>query len=182
MKTKITMLVALMVMIWASPAMGITLNELPEFRYEIQRFNTSSVQSGSDKWNKWDMTLLVLRIIDWGQTRDVATRIDTDCFPQLPEHLGRNGKNNNYYYKYHDENTILGKHPTLKEVDAYFALTIITDYLICNYANPKFKKVWVNSGLFISSFCIINNYKIGVKLYWGNPQTMPTVIDGSSFN
>ena len=122
MKIKITLLIVLTLMLWASPAWAMELNDLPEFRYEIGQIknepaltNIEPEKQGfwasRDPWTKADIYrqigVLVVQIIDWRQTCEIAT-------------------NPNYY----ETNKILGEHLTLQEVDRYFIACIAGNRII----------------------------------------------------
>jgi hypothetical protein len=109
-------------------------------------------------WNKYDTVLLLLEIADWAQTREIATNVlfdgDTTIYC---------GKVPNDGFKYSEANPILGEHPTLEEVDRYFACCILADYLIAKYASPKFHKAWLVISYSIEIYCVAHNLQAGVK-------------------
>jgi hypothetical protein len=109
-------------------------------------------------WNKQDINLQLiltgLRYIDWKQTQYIAL-------------------NPVYYY---ETNPLLGFHPTLEEVNAYFEKCLILDYAgslllpkitITTQNNEK----WIISLRFVrqsfvtlnSAYCVFNNFAIGIQ-------------------
>ncbi|HBE81080.1 MAG TPA: hypothetical protein DDW65_25320 [Firmicutes bacterium] len=93
------------------------------------------------EWNYADTGLLVLRIVDWGQTRTVALNPDN----------------------YRELNPILGQHPDLGEVNAYFSVLILTDILIAEYANPKVHKFWQIIQITPELWCVGNNINLKLR-------------------
>lgn len=107
------------------------------------------------EWGKEDAALLILELIDWGQSRTIATE-------KYPE--GWVSANDGTKYIYSEKNPLLGDHPSLEKVDIYFSLCILTNYLIAKYANEKFHKFWAYSAIIIECHAIQKNHSVGVKI------------------
>lgn len=104
----------------------------------------SSPVFGSD-WSKKDtayqLTYTALHIIDWGQTRNIV--------------------NNGRYY---DNNPVLGKHPSMGEVNTYFILTLL-GYTTISYILPsKYRRYWQVGTIVIQSGVVGHNFNIGLKV------------------
>lgn len=151
-----------LLLLWASPVMAITLDELPTFNYEIGQVEIELTQSNA--WDRKDTALLALRLIDWGQTREIATSYYD------PYHVVKNGEEEDIIvthprvYKYREINPLLGEHPSLGEVDRYFILCIGTDVLMAKYATPKVKKWWRIIGITLETYCVTHNFQSGIKI------------------
>lgn len=150
------LVVLILLFVWASPAMGITLDNLPEFSYEIGQIKSTPTLTNiepekqgfwasRDPWTKqdtyWQLGVLVTQIIDWGQTREIAVN---------PE--------------YYETNPILGKHPTLQEVDRYFIACIAGNYLIAKALPNNWRRKWQIGSMLFQTYFITNNYRFGLKI------------------
>lgn len=91
---------------------------------------------------EWERTTAnTLLVADWLQTRDIAT-------------------NDNY----REVNPILGAHPSIKEVDTYFALSIFGTNLVGEYLLPEqHKHVWYKAISILQVTVVARNIRIGVK-------------------
>lgn len=155
------LIITIILLLWANPAWAIELDELPEFHYEIGQIEREPTQCNT--WGEQDAFLLFLRIIDWGQTRDIADSLTV-------EHgyaIGNDGRKiltyTRTYYKYTEANPLLGEHPSLEKVDTYFTLCILLDMLVAQYTNPKFHKWWNIVGITLETYCVSHNIQSGVK-------------------
>ena len=126
------LIATLILLFWASPAMGI--------EPEKQGFWASR-----DPWTKqdtyWQIGVLVTQIIDWGQTREIAVNP-----------------------KYYETNPILGKYPTLQEVDKYFIVCIAGNYLISKVLPNNWRRKWQAGSILNQIYYINNNYELGIKM------------------
>lgn len=87
-------------------------------------------------------TVFVLRLADWSQTREIAV--------QPPGGI-------------YELNPILGKHPTLEEVNNYFIALLLTDYIIKKFGSEKINQYWFGVNVTMECVCVGNNYMIGIK-------------------
>ena len=100
----------------------------------------------ADEWSRADLeresAYMVLHTIDWRQTRYGTKH---------PEQFAEN-------------NPILGKYPSLKRVDTYFAATALLHvgavHLMPEKWRPAFQYFWI----VVEAGYVANNYRIGVKV------------------
>ena len=97
-------------------------------------------------WTKADtareITWQVLHVIDWGQTLDIARNPD----------------------KFHELNPILGRHPSVGNVNLYMLSGMIVhpivSYLLPDKIRPYFQYISIG----MSGACVINNIEAGIKV------------------
>lgn len=82
-----------------------------------------------------------LHVMDWAQTRTIA---------QNPE-------------RWREMNPILGAHPTTREVDQYFAITLAGHYLIANVLPAQYRAYFQHVTISIQTAVTRNNVLLGVK-------------------
>lgn len=82
-------------------------------------------------------------VIDWGQTRDIATRDD---------HI--------------ETNPILGKYPSVQTVDYYFAAAIAGHTLVSYLLPPKYRKWWQVIWIGLEAKTVAHNYSAGVNIHF----------------
>jgi hypothetical protein len=83
-----------------------------------------------------------LLVIDWGQTRAIATEPD----------------------RFRERNPILGEHPSRGEVDRYFALSVAATAGL-SYVLPDPYRTWFLTGVVVlEASAVINNHQLGVKV------------------
>ena len=97
-------------------------------------------------WTKEDtlrqLTYTTLHVLDWGTTLDIAEKPD----------------------RYHENNPILGKHPSRGDVNAYMATTLILNWAVA-YAMPHpYREMWQYAGIAVEAYCVGNNFHIGLRL------------------
>jgi hypothetical protein len=99
----------------------------------------------ADEWTSADSyreaAYLVVDAVDWVQTRNIAR--------------------NPIYH--HENNPILGRHPSVKQVDKYFAFEAIANFGIA-YVLPKDWRAglqYVSIGVEID--CVSHNHKLGIS-------------------
>lgn len=102
----------------------------------------SSAQA--DEWTREDSyreaTYLTLHTMDWAQTRNIARNPD----------------------KWHEQNSILGKHPSVGKVDGYFALTGLA-HVAFSYCLPsEYRKAFQYVTIGIEGGAVAHNFSIGV--------------------
>jgi len=85
---------------------------------------------------------LGIHAVDWGQTRYIAEHPD----------------------KFSERNFILGKHPSVGQVNTYFVLTSALHYWLMRRMEPETRKMlqWVTIGIGTSN--VANNYHLGVRI------------------
>ena len=99
-----------------------------------------------DEWSKRDYILqatwTVLHIVDWGQTLDIAKN------PQ----------------QYHENNPILGGHPSVGRVNSYMAAGLIINPLIVHVLPSKWRPYFQGLSIGVTTGCVVNNYRVGLHV------------------
>ncbi len=105
-----------------------------------------SLGFAADPWSKQDIALeatyFAFHLLDWGQTRDIAIRDG----------------------RYHELNPILGKHPSLDQVNLYFLGTGLLHPVITNFLPKKYRSWFQGVTIGISGACVIRNFNIGLRI------------------
>lgn len=99
-----------------------------------------------DEWTSddtaWEVTYATLHIIDWGQTRHIAKN------PEL----------------FHENNPILGKHPSVGKVNTFLALTLAGHVAVARLLPKKARRVWQVVWIGVEASCVAHNASIGIKI------------------
>lgn len=92
------------------------------------------------------LALITLNVADWGQTLDIA-RNPTE---------------------YHEYNPILGDHPSVSDVNTYFAIAIPVQigvgFLLEEYAGKKWRNAFWSGCIGLELGMVANNYNLGLKI------------------
>lgn len=100
-----------------------------------------------DPWDNADRALLVgssaAWIVDWGQSRWIAKH---------PE--------------YRETNRILGDHPSVGRVNAYFVTMLVGNYIVADALPSPLRKMWLGGTIVIEANTAARNYGIGVRMAW----------------
>ncbi len=83
-----------------------------------------------------------IHLIDWGQTLEAARQPD----------------------RYYEMNPILGKHPSVGNVNLYMATSLIVHPMISYFLPKKYRKAWQYISIGISGGCVIHNFNAGLKV------------------
>ena len=98
-------------------------------------------------WTKADtqrqLIYSTLHVIDWGQTRYIATHDD-----------------------YYETNLFLGKQPSMQEVDTYFAATLAGLALVSYLLPPDWRKIWQVVWIGARFKTVADNYSLGVNIHF----------------
>lgn len=125
------------------------------FIYSLLFLLPSSI-SASD-WTEADTVResawLALWVVDWGQTRTIAKK--TDDFPFLGLYD---------VPRYEEKNHFLGKHPTVKEVNHYFARGALVHYGISKVLSPKYRKMFQYISIVYEADAVYKNYRVGINV------------------
>jgi hypothetical protein len=101
----------------------------------------------ADEWKTVDYTMLgaatALLVVDWGQTRDMTRQ---------PA-----------YREFHEYNAILGKNPSVGDVDRYFGIAILSTVGLAYVLTPKWRRYFLGSVIAIEGFVVIHNHQIGLR-------------------
>lgn len=100
----------------------------------------------ADEWTnadtQWEIAYQVVHAVDWGQTRYIAEHPD----------------------EFHEMNPILGEHPSVGSVDAYFITTGVVHYLIARKLPSKYRRAWQVVFTIDHAQAVANNYQLGIKV------------------
>jgi hypothetical protein len=99
-----------------------------------------------DKWSKRDYTLqatwTVLHIVDWGQTLDITKNPD----------------------KFHENNLIIGEHPSVGRVNTYMGLSVLISPIITHILPSKWRPYFQVLSIGVTTGCVVNNYNVGLRV------------------
>jgi hypothetical protein len=102
--------------------------------------------ANAEPWDTTDkvlgITSTTLLIVDWGQTRYIAKH------PEL----------------YQENNVILGKHPSVGRVNAYFGTVIVGNLLLADWLSTRNRKLWLGTVTAVELVVTAHNRNIGIKL------------------
>lgn len=97
-------------------------------------------------WTKadtaWQAGYIVLHVIDWGQTRNIAKKPDA----------------------YDERNLFLGGDPSIRRVDTYFAVTALVHTAIGYALPPDWRRGWQMVTIGFQAGVVGYNYSIGLKM------------------
>lgn len=97
-------------------------------------------------WDRTDYALgataIAGLVVDWGQTRYIAKHPDT----------------------HFEKNRILGEHPSVGRVDAYFAGTIAGTLAFANWLSPTNRKILLGTVTAVELVVTNRNRSLGVKI------------------
>ena len=97
----------------------------------------------------WQASYMALHIADWGQTRNIVRRADTGCDGD-PTCIERN--------------PFLGRNPSLKRVDTYFAVTALAHTAISYVLPSDWRRGWQMITIGMEAGVVGYNYSIGLKM------------------
>lgn len=99
-----------------------------------------------DEWSKREIGMQVIAslliITDWGQTRTIAKNPD----------------------RWYEKNPILGRHPSVAEVDRYFIACLIGNVMITHILPEKWRETWLGITIGCQAYCVGNNFSLGVTI------------------
>jgi hypothetical protein len=115
----------------------------------------ASCSAHAEEWKAADYKLLAaattLLVVDWGQTRNMT---------RSPLYITRCNCQDPYY----EHNPILGKSPSIGEVDKYFALSILGTVGV-SYALPaKWRRYFLGGVIVLESAVVMRNHHIGLRV------------------
>jgi hypothetical protein len=64
-----------------------------------------------------------------------------------------------------ERNPLLGRHPSTRKVDMYFALSGITYAFMTRNLPEKWRRVYMITSVTIEAFCVGNNIRLGVRVH-----------------
>ena len=162
------LIAAIILLLWASPAMAIEPDDLPEFSYEIGQIKSEIPKKNI--WNETDYILFMLRFIDLGQTLyitgsttlpEATIQVSDGRTIYRPKQEIPNG---------YEMNPLLGKHPSKESVILYFISLMTLDRYLDHksHDNPNWlavNKWWKRINIGAELYCVNNNYRLGFG--WG---------------
>jgi hypothetical protein len=106
---------------------------------------SSSSSYGFDPWTAEDVGLQIVytafHVIDWGQTRDIATNPD-----------------------FIESNIFLGPYPSIGRVNTYFGLTLVGHTVITHLLHQKYRKYWQLLTIGVEATVTRKNYNLGLRV------------------
>ncbi len=107
----------------------------------------TSICQAADPWSERDKyleaTYFVFHLTDWAQTRDIESR-----------------SNEGYY----ETNKVLGKHPSLDQVNGYFIATGLLHLGIVHLLPKEYRPWFQIITIGVEVGCDVHNYSAGVRL------------------
>ncbi len=99
-----------------------------------------------DDWTDDQQTkgvaLATLAVADWAQTRNIAR----------------------HPHVWHENNPLLGPHPSVAEVDRHFVASALIGAAILHALPTRYRDAALTAGIVIEAGCVANNLRIGVGL------------------
>ncbi|MFZ2540349.1 MAG: hypothetical protein WAW75_01095 [Gallionella sp.] len=103
-----------------------------------------STSAFADEWtsadSKREAVYLTLHTLDWAQTRNIARNPD----------------------KWHEQNNILGKHPSVPQVDRYFIATAALQFAVAYYLPAEYRKAFQYLSIGHDAGFVAHNFSIGI--------------------
>jgi len=100
----------------------------------------------ADEWMTADTqreaVYLALHAMDWAQTRNIA----------------RNP------YKWHEQNSILGEHPSVDRVDAYFAIIALAHVAVSDMLPTEYRTAWQHVSIGFEAGVVGHNLSLGIGM------------------
>ena len=108
-----------------------------------------------DEWTwqdtSWEAASLGALVLDWGTTRDAAWE---------NAHVRREG-----FYSLHAEgNPVLGRYPSTKSVDLYFASSIVTHAAVAALLPQGWRRAWQASTVGLEVLVLRGNFRAGLSV------------------
>ena len=91
-----------------------------------------------------ESTWIAIDAMDWLQTRNIARNPD----------------------QYYETNPILGKHPSVRQVNTYFALCVLGHIAATNILKRPYRTYLQVFSIGVSMQYVNNNYGLGIKMNW----------------
>ena len=96
------------------------------------------------KWTKTDTALQVtwtaMHLLDWSQTRKIAIEPN----------------------RYYEQNPILGKHPSVGEVDLYMGASTMVNLAIARALPNPYRRYFQMLSIGVTGACVTMNFNIGL--------------------
>jgi len=92
-----------------------------------------------------ELTAITLITIDWGQSRDMAKKIEEG-------------------EKIHETNPLLSKKPTLQEIDTMIPLAILAQFLIAQSISKNPRTIFLLTVITFELDAVISNHRNGLRI------------------
>lgn len=116
-------------------------------------FSIASIPAVAQDWTKADTAreaaYLALLVADWGQTRNIVHRADTGCAGDST---------------CVERNPFLGRNPSIRRVDSYFALSALTHATISYLLPQDWRRGYQMFTIGFQAGIVGYNYSIGLKV------------------
>lgn len=99
-------------------------------------------------------------VLDWGQTRQIATERIPPYTWSNPD--GSGGTLVNGQYRYEEINPILGKHPTTGQVNAFFIGSLVLNNAVMVVLPSNYRPWYAGTVLAFETALIVRNGTIGI--------------------
>ena len=107
----------------------------------------------ADEWSREDSyreaTYLTLHTVDWLQTRNISR--SAECKTGQPPPC------------WHEQNTLLGKCPSIAQVNQYFAATAALQFAVAYYLPAEYRKAFQYVTIGIEGGAVAHNFSIGIS-------------------
>jgi hypothetical protein len=107
-----------------------------------------ALQAQAADWSSADIArqtaYTIVHVADWAQTRYIATH---------PE-------------QYRERNPLLSEHPSVGQVNHYFAATLVAHYAITHFLPPAYRPIWQYGTITMQTYVVLHNRSVGIKFQW----------------
>ena len=114
------------------------------FKFILALLLVSTSAQAADEWTtadtKREAVYLTLHTLDYAQTRNIARNPDN----------------------WHEQNAILGKHPSVSQVDRYFIATGALQCAVAYYLPAEYRKAFQYVTIGIEGGAVVHNFSIGI--------------------
>jgi len=66
--------------------------------------------------------------------------------------------------KWHEQNVILGLHPSINDVNKYFAAAALLSAAVLKYAPHKIQQYFLRGGIVVEGMAVGNNIGLGIRI------------------
>lgn len=103
--------------------------------------STTSAQEWDQASRDRQAIYTALHLMDWAQTRAIAQNPD----------------------RWREVNPLLGWHPSTRDVDQYFAVTLLGHYVIANWLPENYRAIFQHLTISMEAAVTRNNIILGIK-------------------
>jgi hypothetical protein len=128
----------------------------PCFGYDLWKGELDPMTK--EDWQK-QTALIVLQVIDWGQTRTIAIEKIGWYYDESRQWWYHSDN-----YKHYETNVFLGEHPSIAEVNDYFTKYILLHATITYILPKKIRPYWQYVFIVEQVRCVGTNISAGIKM------------------